>query len=80
MTAEARKFAADSLRRQHEVDAAQAYGSARHTGEMGRFIVLRESDAAFAFDLLHRQCAVRTATRQDNADGVSALVFGKGVQ
>ena len=80
MRAEARQFPADVLGRKHEVNATQAYGGARHAGEMGRFVVLREGNAAFALNRLHRQRPVRAAAGQDHADGVGALIFGEGVQ
>ena len=70
----------DAFRRQHEIHAAGLHGAVRHPIIFRRFFILGERHAAFGFDRLDPQRAVRPGARQDHAKRLSLALVGQTPQ
>src|SRR6185295_13302985 len=66
--------------RQHVIDGAGEDGAARHAVVGRRLGSLHDRQAAPLLDRLEAQRAVRTAAREDDADGLVLLVLGQGAE
>ena len=74
MMGDARQFARNSFRRENEIDTPRRDRGARHAVVLGG-LILRQGDAARAFDSFDTEGAIRAGAGENDADRAFADIL-----
>ena len=77
MLTDPNKFRRDVDRLSHVVDGTSGASCLWHAAKLGRFLVLREGDAAAGLDGPNPICTVIAGTGEDDSDSKALLFIGE---